>query len=352
MLNSATANMASRRRLPRLFPVAALSLVVVTTGFSMAALRLNLEKKIVTLGGPGADTAQRFGSIQDVDVDEGGNIYILDSELNQIRLFNSDGKLLSQVGRPGRAPGELAVPMSMEIDKGGNAHVFDAMNQRISTFARNAKGLTFKTALDLKISGSDMCQLGNRYYVVGLRGDKLVHEFSSDGKHVQSFGEAIGGSHPVVRDAMSRGHILCLPRERQIVVASSTAPDVRAYTISGTLLWTMQLSRYRQVMTTIVSPKSVSFSKPPGGNHVTLAAVAASPNVLVVQLGLLSSEPDNRDGFVRIETRMLSVDSGKEIGEQRSLPRLAKMRGSHVLTFDAGHTEGVSLYRFSLQQER
>ncbi len=54
-------------------------------------------------GGPDAE----FGLVAAVDVDSDGNVYVLDQQARQIRVYNPDGSLRSVIGGPGGGPGEF-----------------------------------------------------------------------------------------------------------------------------------------------------------------------------------------------------------------------------------------------------
>ena len=48
-----------------------------------------------------------FGRIQNIEVSDDGRVFVLDSKLQKIFIFNKDGKFLSEFGKMGEGPGEF-----------------------------------------------------------------------------------------------------------------------------------------------------------------------------------------------------------------------------------------------------
>jgi 6-bladed beta-propeller len=69
------------------------------------AWRLQPEFAIGKVEGEGADV---FGSISALEVDQIGNIYVLDRQANDLRIFDEHGNHVRTVGRAGQGPGEYS----------------------------------------------------------------------------------------------------------------------------------------------------------------------------------------------------------------------------------------------------
>jgi len=83
------------------------------------------------LGGDSEDEDEFFGVISDIDIDTQGNVYLLDSQLSTVKIYNKDGELLRSIGREGEGPGEFRRPISMFFTKDDKAAVIQMMPGKI-----------------------------------------------------------------------------------------------------------------------------------------------------------------------------------------------------------------------------
>ena len=79
----------------------------------------------------GEDDEEIFGVITDVVVDGEGNYYLLDSQLNEIKVYSADGEYLQTIGREGEGPGEFRGAFNMFLVPGGNIGVLQAFPSKI-----------------------------------------------------------------------------------------------------------------------------------------------------------------------------------------------------------------------------
>jgi hypothetical protein len=70
-----------------------------------------------------------------IDVDAGGNIFVVDSKMSHIKKFGPDGVHLRTFGRPGEGPGEIGRSvLNMVVTPSGHVIVADYENKRITEF--------------------------------------------------------------------------------------------------------------------------------------------------------------------------------------------------------------------------
>lgn len=91
------------------------------------------ELRIGTVDG---DSLYQFGQISGLDVDENGDVYVLDSQARHVRVFDEAGTFLRTIGRSGQGPGEFRTPLMLAVLQDG-LHVFDLGNRRIQRFDRD-----------------------------------------------------------------------------------------------------------------------------------------------------------------------------------------------------------------------
>jgi len=77
----------------------------------------------------------------DIGRDAGGNYYVLEQTVNQIKVFDSDGKYKMTIGRKGQGPGEIGAATRIAVSVEGNIYVPDQRNGRIQVFAPDGKDL-------------------------------------------------------------------------------------------------------------------------------------------------------------------------------------------------------------------
>jgi len=79
----------------------------------------------------GEDDEEIFGVITDIMADNDGNFYLLDAQLNEIKVYSEDGEYLRTIGREGEGPGEFRGAFSMFQVPGGNIGVLQAFPSKI-----------------------------------------------------------------------------------------------------------------------------------------------------------------------------------------------------------------------------
>jgi hypothetical protein len=87
--------------------------------------------RIGALDGDGPDV---FGRIIDVEFSAEGELYVLDGQASEVRVFGRNGEYLRSFGRVGQGPGELNRPMGMTFDSRGILWVMNWGNGRYSGY--------------------------------------------------------------------------------------------------------------------------------------------------------------------------------------------------------------------------
>lgn len=88
------------------------------------------------IGSQAGDAATQFGAISSLDVGADGNVYVLDTQAREIRVFDQTGQHLHNIGGPGTGPGELGQALvSVMLTPGDTVLVPDIMQQRVIRYA-------------------------------------------------------------------------------------------------------------------------------------------------------------------------------------------------------------------------
>jgi hypothetical protein len=86
------------------------------------------------LGGFSEADEELFGVVGDVFVGERDNVYILDSQLSEVRVFNIGGEYIRTIGREGEGPGEFRYPIDMLFLPDGTLGVVQPSASRLVLF--------------------------------------------------------------------------------------------------------------------------------------------------------------------------------------------------------------------------
>jgi hypothetical protein len=73
--------------------------------------------------------------IRSVQVGAGGEIFVLDDKIHQVKVYGPDGRHLRTIGKKGQGPGELQSPSRMTMTTEGNLCFLDSGNNRVSIYA-------------------------------------------------------------------------------------------------------------------------------------------------------------------------------------------------------------------------
>ena len=112
--------------------------------FRLDALSLKEDLSIGTAQG-GKDYT--FFHAASIEVDDGGNIYVMDQGDACIKVYAENGKYLRSIGRKGQGPGELQNPNTIHLI-GNNRLVFEDFYRGLNIFTREGKFLNFMPTSD------------------------------------------------------------------------------------------------------------------------------------------------------------------------------------------------------------
>jgi hypothetical protein len=99
-------------------------------------MTIDLEE-VFRLGGWDGGEDEFFGVISDIAVDEQGNLYVLDAQLHEVKVYDSEGNFLDVLGREGEGPGEFRGGSNLFWLPNGDLAVVQAFPSRIVTLKRD-----------------------------------------------------------------------------------------------------------------------------------------------------------------------------------------------------------------------
>ena len=109
-------------------------------------------KRLGTLGERGNEPGQ-FNYPTDVDVDDQGHIYVLDSLNARVQVFDETGAFLRMFGERGTAEGSFEIPKNLAVSNTGQVYVTDALAHKLVIFSTEGELL-------LRIGGKSVVKKG------------------------------------------------------------------------------------------------------------------------------------------------------------------------------------------------
>ncbi len=126
----------------------------------------------LSLGGAAAQGDYAFGEIRHFAVDNGGSIYVLDTKLGHIKVFDQSGKYLRTIGRPGQGPGELNSPRALSINRAAGELAVLQTSRRMSFFKPDGTFLRHVSFLKMWALAGRVDSRGNIYITEGIVDEK------------------------------------------------------------------------------------------------------------------------------------------------------------------------------------
>jgi hypothetical protein len=229
-------------------------------------------------------------------------VAVLDASSATVSLYDDAGRLLDQVGRKGRGPGEFMFPVAMAADSSGHLLILDRGNQRLTVLDSRARPLQLIREVRLPFVPGTMCVARGKVFVSGTHAGRMIHVVSSDGTIVRSF-----ASEPVadpLRAALTAmGRMACSQSVGAVAIAALTLRRMHVYSLDGWLVRTDSIPDFSETIYSQIGP-SLRPRAPASGFVHTIAAMQWLDSTLLVQL---EREPN---GHSRPETRRLRLEAG------------------------------------------
>lgn len=283
--------------------------------------------------------ADTFGQVTAAAALPGGRVAILDGMERRVTLFERTGSLMGVYERRGRGPGEFSLPIALAL-RGGSLLVLDRGNVRILELSVVADTLALRREIRAPIvSPSDMCSVGDRLFLLGYEGGKLVHEVDRDGKITRSFGTP-ARDDPTGGHLTAAGNLVCSPAG-WVAVLAATLNQVLIYSLEGEERWKGRIPDFkRQEYDTgggVLRPL-----RPSAGYTSTIVSARASDGrFLDLQLG--RSSP--RGASIALESRRLNVTTGSWLPVAMKWPRLLTISDGQHVFYEENPVPTVKVYR-------
>lgn len=179
-----------------------------------------------------------------MQMDEEGNIFVIDQKLSSIMQFDSSGDAVRQIGRQGQGPGEFKLPHSF-VYNSGKLFIVDQGNKRVQIVKVSGE---FISSFKMYRIIDEIVYTGER--IIGQE-DFMSHElgifrllsaFDLEGKRVRGFGQPIGDVLGIPGLPPDASNVRIRVYKGKIYVIYRYYPILQIYSQDGEILETHKLA--------------------------------------------------------------------------------------------------------------
>lgn len=288
-----------------------------STGGDAVGARYRKAAEVTSIGAMEGDSTDMFGRIRDLTTDDTGRIYVLDSDYNEVRMYDAEGNWTGAFSREGEGPGEIQYPEAVSFHPPGTVVIADR-NRHIKRFERQDGSFVAADQFALEYTPEDLCVMNDEIYVHGYQEEEntsIIHVYALDGTHLRSFGEPYKARHPFVREALSDGKMTCNAATEMVVFAFGHMPVLFGYSLDGELQWTSKVADFRPTEITERATDdgrpSIRYSTPDRPSNLMSALISGSSGSVLLQVAERVPLEGKRAFDVTFHTYRLSARTGK-----------------------------------------
>lgn len=320
------------------------------------AQNLLSSTEILTLGVLDGKPHEMFGQISDIELDSSGNVYVLDGQYSEVRVFNSEGLFLYSVGSSGRGPGEFFMPQGMEVDSIGQVYVVDK-TYRKTTFNQVGNSHELGETTALSVSPVGLCKRDGIFYIHGTspgESSNAIVSYSLDGDSLGAFGTIYKSPSAAVRLTFGRGHIACSRYPGLIIYSPRWLPMIYGYSLEGDIRWIARISNFEPLE--VIENKQgesgqsgVSMDFFASKYDQVVGLVSLPEKHVIVQVASFTPESVNGAGerYAMLRSYIMLSQSGEAVYIGDSLPRIKAISDDHLYTTRTSPYPQISVRSYS-----
>jgi hypothetical protein len=228
--------------------------------------------------------------------------------------------------------------------------VLDTGNGRIELFRPTDAGLEHDQVITLDSlspyseNHRNVCGLLEvGWYLRQRDGDEVIRRYDPQGRKLDVFEEAPplppgdwGWTAQLIEASGSDGMLTCLPDRAQIVSAGRRTDLVRLFESNGSLVWSRAVSGIvpEGYQLGISDAIAFGYQQESDGSHLGMATARWSEDAILVQYRYWRGERREPD-VTRIESLLLSLEDGEELGRSHTLPQILDLRDGLAYTAES-----------------
>lgn len=310
----------------------------------------------MTLGVLEGETQDMFGSIVDVKVDGGDNMYVLDSQFSEVRVYSAEGTFLYAIGRAGQGPDEFAAPRFLDVSPSGRVIVADR-HYGIKIFERTGDTHGLVATVPLSFEPMGICVEHDILHVQGSRAEDLsaIFRFSLSGDSLGSFGASYESSSESLRQYLTIGQIVCMHRPANVMYFPQFLPAIYGYSYEGDMQWVARITEYEsfdivEEQSGNSGQSSVSMNAFDNAYDLIIGAVPLPGRHVIVQIASITPESmrsEKGERYSEVRTYLMSALTGEAIFVTDTMPRVYAVTANRMYTVRTHPFPQITVHRFS-----
>ncbi len=238
-----------------------------------------------------------FGAVTSLALLGPGDVAVADHMNGRITLY-IDGVSRSTFGRPGQGPGEFTRLGTLAYLGGDTLIALDQGRRNLTIFREIGDSLVWHDTVDLPFAATAFCTLNGHIFALGRHEGAWIHQATSDGTVLHSFGE-VSGEDALDVAFNSDAVIGCSEEAGAIAVVTRIPGDVKVFSEQGSMLFEDSIPSFAHPAFER-SGNSMRPLPPPLGYVNMVRAVQWIGKDLLIQL---RTSPGDDDGL--LESRWL-----------------------------------------------
>lgn len=206
------------------------------------------SQTVLRIGATDTDGPDAFGSVVDVAVSRAGDVFVLDDQAQEVRIFDSNGRFVQSLGGLGDGPTEFRYANGITLLQDGKL-VVSSRGPQLKYFGLSDRAWILEQIVQVPAISRDVCFVDDdRIFVAGHKRDNntVIHEVvDSPDQESRDFGDGYRDDQWLVQMRMSEGMIECIEKPRAVVFAFRGLPIVRAHRPDdGSIIWSTVLEDF------------------------------------------------------------------------------------------------------------
>ncbi len=313
-----------------------------------------LDSPIYQFGGSPKTEAEELGVVDFGIVLSNGAAVLSDASNHRLVYLSPSGQVRALFGRRGEGPAEIGQASGLYLRDDGKLVFRDAEHQRAGLFSPNDTALQFEGTFRIDSYARQFCSLNGN--TVGVRyrpqRQRTLEVMSDDGTEVKYIGLPLVRGVNQVNVIWTNGALMCLPQQQRVIFAAQTG-DVLAYHADGRLVWRRKIADFHPSQVKIVGGGVLLTAAPPPLNRsaTVRSLVRLDSTTGLLQMILLKRNGEGKSSTVErvgIDSRIIDLENGAELGRQSNLPLFISARDGLALSTVEDPEPVVSLIRFRL----